>query len=58
VEDEAFYRERDVDVQLGTRVVAVDPGARAVTLHGGSRLRYDKLLLATGARPRRLPGSS
>jgi 3-phenylpropionate/trans-cinnamate dioxygenase ferredoxin reductase component len=54
VEDEAFYREHEVDVQLETRVLAVDPATRAVTLDGGDRLRYDKLLLATGATPRRL----
>jgi 3-phenylpropionate/trans-cinnamate dioxygenase ferredoxin reductase subunit len=59
VEDEAFYREHDVEVQLETRVVAADPGARALTVDGGSRVRYDKLLLATGATPRRLnvPGA-
>ncbi len=59
VADEAFYRDHGVDVRLETRVVAVDPGARAVTLDEGSRLRYDKLLLTTGAAPRRLhvPGA-
>jgi 3-phenylpropionate/trans-cinnamate dioxygenase ferredoxin reductase subunit len=59
VEDAAFYRDHDVDLQLGTRVVAVDPAARSVTLGDRSRLGYDKLLLATGATPRRLsvPGS-
>jgi 3-phenylpropionate/trans-cinnamate dioxygenase ferredoxin reductase subunit len=59
VEDEAFYREHDVDVLLETRVVAVDSAARSVTLADGRRLGYEKLLLATGATPRRLrvPGS-
>jgi 3-phenylpropionate/trans-cinnamate dioxygenase ferredoxin reductase component len=59
VEDAAFYRDHDVDVLLETRVVGVDPGHRTLALDDGVRLRYDKLLLATGATPRRLrvPGS-
>jgi 3-phenylpropionate/trans-cinnamate dioxygenase ferredoxin reductase subunit len=59
VEDEAFYRKHDVDVLLETKVVGIDPGTRRLALENGIRLRYDKLLLATGAAPRRLriPGS-
>lgn len=59
VENEAFYREHAVDAELETRVVAVDPAARAVTLDDRTRLGYDKLLLVTGATPRRLnvPGA-
>jgi 3-phenylpropionate/trans-cinnamate dioxygenase ferredoxin reductase subunit len=59
VEDEAFYRDHDVDVLLETSLVGVDPAARAVRLDDGARLGYRKLLLATGATPRRLrvPGS-
>jgi 3-phenylpropionate/trans-cinnamate dioxygenase ferredoxin reductase subunit len=54
VEDEAFYRDHDVDVLLETRVIAVDAGARRLTLDNGVRLRYGGLLVATGAAPRRL----
>ena len=59
VEDDAFYREHGVDVLLETKAAGVDPGARRLTLDNGVRLSYDKLLLATGAAPRRLrvPGS-
>jgi 3-phenylpropionate/trans-cinnamate dioxygenase ferredoxin reductase component len=59
VEDEAFYREHDADVHLETRVAAVDLTTRSLTFDGATRLPYDKLLLATGATPRRLsvPGS-
>ena len=59
VEDEAFYRDHDVDVLLETLVVGVDAGARRLTLDNGVRLRYGGLLVATGAAPRRLrvPGS-
>ena len=49
---------RDLDVQwrLGTTAVDLDWAAHEVTLDGGERLRYDKLLVATGARPRHWPG--
>jgi NADPH-dependent 2,4-dienoyl-CoA reductase/sulfur reductase-like enzyme len=57
-EDEAFYRKRDVDVLLETAVTAVDVGARTVTTDSGE-FAYGKLLVATGATPRRLkvPGA-
>jgi len=58
-ENHEFYREHEVDVLLETKAAAADPGARRLTLDNGVRLSYDKLLLATGAAPRRLrvPGS-
>ena len=57
-EDEAFYRERDAEVLLETAVTAVDLNARTVTTDEGD-FAYEKLLLATGATPRRLdvPGA-
>jgi NADPH-dependent 2,4-dienoyl-CoA reductase/sulfur reductase-like enzyme len=57
-EDDAFYREHDVEVLLETAVTAVDVGTRTVTA-GGGEFAYGKLLLATGATPRRLqvPGA-
>src|SRR5215218_7106680 len=54
VEDEAFYPDHGVDVMLETAVSSVDVAGHAVQLDG-DRLRYGKLLLATGAWPRRLP---
>src|SRR5215210_6829963 len=58
-EGAAFYREHGVDLLLETTAVGLDPGVRRLTLDNGVRLRYDRLLLATGATPRRLrvPGS-
>jgi len=58
VEDEAFYRDHGVELLLGTRATGVDADARAVTSARGS-IQYERLLLATGARPRRLsvPGA-
>src|SRR5215469_7042451 len=50
-----WYREHEVDLRLGTTVTAIDAAARQVVLGRGDRLGYDKLLLATGSSPRRLP---
>jgi NADPH-dependent 2,4-dienoyl-CoA reductase/sulfur reductase-like enzyme len=49
-----WYRDHDVDLRLGRRVTTIDPAARTVTA-GRSIQEYDKLLLVTGALPRRLP---
>ena len=54
---EAWYAERDVELLLGERAVGLEPGARSVRLASGSALRYERLLIATGAAPRRLPGT-
>lgn len=43
-----------IELILGTEVTAIDRTARSVTLAGGRALPYARLLLATGARPRRL----
>ena len=51
---EGFYAEHDIELRTGTRSTALDAGAREVVLAGGERLGYDRLLLATGAEPRRL----
>jgi|SRR4051794_23352720 len=55
VHPEDFYATNDIELRLGTRATAVDPGGRRVTLDDGTELRYDRLLLATGAVPRRPP---
>jgi len=59
VHDEGFYAEQDIELRTGTTVTAIKPGASEVVLDGGERLRYDRLLLTTGAEPRRLsvPGA-
>ncbi|WP_282781418.1 FAD/NAD(P)-binding oxidoreductase [Nocardia sp. CC201C] len=51
-----FYAEQRIDLRLGTAVTGVDTAARQVTLADGSTLDYDQLVLATGLRPRRIPG--
>ena len=54
VHDEAFYADNDIELMTGTRVSSIDPGAHEVTLGDGGRMPYSRLLLATGAAPRRL----
>lgn len=55
----AWYAEHDIELHLGQPVVHLDRVARTVRLGDGTSLPYDKLLLATGAEPRRLdiPGT-
>ncbi len=52
---EAWFSEQRVDTHFGVRATAVDPVARRVTLDDGSRLGYDRLLVATGSRAARPP---
>lgn len=56
---EAYYREHDVELLLGTRATAVDTERRHVHTDHAGTLHYDKLLVATGARPLQLdlPGA-
>jgi NADPH-dependent 2,4-dienoyl-CoA reductase/sulfur reductase-like enzyme len=53
----SWYAEKEVDLLLGDPAVALDPGIKTVTLDSGSVLRYDSAVIATGSRPRRLPGT-
>jgi 3-phenylpropionate/trans-cinnamate dioxygenase ferredoxin reductase subunit len=54
VHEEGWYAENGVDLRLGVRATALDPGAKRVSLDDGGTVAYDRLLLATGASPRRL----
>lgn len=55
VHDRAWYDEHDIRLLLGVRATGIDPGQHLVVLDGTDSLRYDKLLLTTGSRPRTLP---
>jgi 3-phenylpropionate/trans-cinnamate dioxygenase ferredoxin reductase subunit len=59
VHEEDFYGEREIELLTSTRVTAVDAEGRELRLEDDRRLGYDRLLLATGAEPRRLdvPGA-
>ena len=48
------YAELGIELRLATRVTAIAPRAHLVGLADGTQLGYDRLLLATGAAPRRL----
>jgi NADPH-dependent 2,4-dienoyl-CoA reductase/sulfur reductase-like enzyme/nitrite reductase/ring-hydroxylating ferredoxin subunit len=50
-----FYRENNIETRLGQTVSDIDIRSRAVILAGGGKVPYDRLLLATGAEPVRLP---
>ena len=59
VHTEPWYAEHGVDLSMSTAVTSLDSAARTVTTATGAQLHYDKLLLATGSKPRRLevPGA-
>jgi 3-phenylpropionate/trans-cinnamate dioxygenase ferredoxin reductase subunit len=52
VHDEGYYAEHDIELRLGRSAVSLDPSGRQVTLDDGERLRFDRLLITTGAEPR------
>jgi 3-phenylpropionate/trans-cinnamate dioxygenase ferredoxin reductase subunit len=54
-----FYEANAIEVRQGHRAVGIDRKNKQVTLHSGEHLPYDKLILATGCRPRMLavPGA-
>src|SRR5215212_7168584 len=59
VHEEGFYDEQSIELRLGRTAVGLDTAARELELDDGERIGYDRLLLATGAEPRRLsvPGA-
>ncbi|HEY8696969.1 MAG TPA: FAD-dependent oxidoreductase [Rhizomicrobium sp.] len=52
---DAFYTESHCELILGVAATAIDRAAKSVRLADGRALGYDKLLLATGSRVRRIP---
>ena len=58
-EPETWYARRNVDLRLDTAVLELDAGSRTATLADGTRIAFDKCLIATGAEPRvaRIPGA-
>jgi 3-phenylpropionate/trans-cinnamate dioxygenase ferredoxin reductase subunit len=59
VHEAGFYEEQRIELRRGRTAVGLDAASREVSLDDGERLRYDRLLLAPGAEPRRLsiPGA-
>ena len=54
-----WYARHDVELRNGATVRGIDPAAHTITLDSGSELAYQKVLIATGGRNRRLrlPGA-
>ncbi len=59
INPEDFYRKHGIDVKLGCVVSTVDPQHKRLTLKSGGEFGFNKLIIATGARPRTLeiPGA-
>src|ERR1700709_2483713 len=59
LKSDSFYRESDCALLLNTRVRALHRAEKTVELSDGRKLPYDKLLLTTGTRVRKLtcPGA-
>ncbi|MAO28264.1 MAG: pyridine nucleotide-disulfide oxidoreductase [Roseovarius sp.] len=55
-----FFRDNKVEFEQGGKVIALERSAKQVVIQGGRKIKYDTLILATGARPRPidLPGES
>lgn len=51
---DSFWAERQVELLLGRRAVAVDPATREVATEAGERIGYGRLIWAAGGHPRRL----
>jgi 3-phenylpropionate/trans-cinnamate dioxygenase ferredoxin reductase subunit len=56
VHPDAFYVEQGIEVRSGSTVARIDRERREAVLESGDRVGYDRLLLTTGAEPRRLEG--
>jgi apoptosis-inducing factor 3 len=52
---DSFYTEAKIELRLNAEVTSIDTKARQVVVAGGPPIPYDRLLLATGAEPVRLP---
>lgn len=59
IHPESFYRDKAIDLQLGATAISIDTDTHVVTTEAGENIHYGKLLIATGAMPKRLsiPGA-
>lgn len=58
IRHEEAYTKAEIEVKLGCRVEKIDRELKELTLDNDETLSYDKLILTTGARPRKvdMPG--
>ena len=52
LEDEGWYADQGVRLDLGVRIVALDPGERTAVAEPGGEIEFERCVLATGARPK------
>ena len=55
VRPEAYYADNRIETRFGTTVVGVDAADKTIAVAGGDPVRFDSMLIATGARNRRFP---
>lgn len=53
--DEKFYADNDIETITGTEVTSLDSTNRQLSLSNGYKIKYDKVYIATGAKPRKAP---
>ncbi|CAH1761907.1 9293_t:CDS:10 [Entrophospora sp. SA101] len=51
----SFYDDLFISLKLGTSATALDPVSKIVTLDNNEKIKYDSLIIATGASPRAIP---
>jgi 3-phenylpropionate/trans-cinnamate dioxygenase ferredoxin reductase subunit len=54
VHEQGFYEQHDIELKTGVTVTAIDPAEKLLHTSDESAIGYDRLLIATGAEPRRL----
>src|SRR5215207_6275445 len=54
VHEDGFYAAHDIDLRVGRTATSLNASDSELTLDDGERVRYDRLLLTTGAEPRQL----
>lgn len=52
--EDSYYADNNIDLRLGVRAESIDTGAQQVLLSDGSEIAFEQIILATGARVRRL----
>ncbi|MGH7541425.1 MAG: NAD(P)/FAD-dependent oxidoreductase, partial [Gemmatimonadota bacterium] len=55
VRPQSFYEDNHIETRFGDTVTSVDGADRTLTVAGGDPVRFDKLMIATGAHNRRFP---
>lgn len=50
---QSFYDENQIEVSLNVEAISLDTNLKEISLSSGNKLKYDKLFIATGSRPRK-----